>query len=121
MRVDVVGDTPGVVGRPDERGVRHLQSGLTATPQLSTATGATRSPTPGPRLPERPNGRGRGEPVALNAARRVRRAALGNGPGAIPAPRPRPTRLIFLVISPRGSRWSGGEKGRPRCVYSTCA
>jgi hypothetical protein len=34
MRVDVVGDTPVVVGRPDERGVGHLQSGLTR-PHLS--------------------------------------------------------------------------------------
>jgi hypothetical protein len=29
MRVDVVGDTPGVVGWPDERGVPSMQSGLT--------------------------------------------------------------------------------------------
>jgi hypothetical protein len=38
-----------------------------------------------------PDGRNRGEPVALRGARRVRRAVWGNGPGAIPAPRPRPT------------------------------
>jgi hypothetical protein len=38
-----------------------------------------------------PNGRHRGEPVAGKPARRVRRAAWGNGPEAIPAPRPRPT------------------------------
>ena len=29
MRVDAVGDALGVVGRPDERGVGHVQSGLT--------------------------------------------------------------------------------------------
>ena len=39
-----------------------------------------------------PDGRNRGEPVAWRDARRVRRAARGNGPGAMPAPRPRPTR-----------------------------
>jgi hypothetical protein len=33
----------------------------------------------------------RGEPVALRGARRVRRAAWGNGQRAITAPRPRPT------------------------------
>jgi hypothetical protein len=38
-----------------------------------------------------PDGGGHGEPVALRGARRVRRAAWGNGPGVIPAPRPRPT------------------------------
>ena len=32
-----------------------------------------------------------GEPGAVRVARRVRRAAWGNGPGAIPTPRPRPT------------------------------
>jgi hypothetical protein len=36
-------------------------------------------------------GRNHGEPVAVRAARRVRRAAWGNGPAAMPAPRPRPT------------------------------
>ena len=55
-----------------------------------TATAATRSPTPG-HCPTTPDGRNRGEPVAGRPARRVRRAAWGNGPGAIPAPRPRPT------------------------------
>ena len=52
-------------------------------------------------LPTTPNGRHRGEPVALRAARRVRREAWGNGPGAIPAPRPRPTQrqLIFTELA----------------------
>jgi hypothetical protein len=36
MRIDVVGDAPGVVGRPDERGVGYMQSGLT-WPPLSCA------------------------------------------------------------------------------------
>ena len=35
----------------------------------------------------------RGEPGAPRGARRVRRAAWGNGPGAIRTPRPRPTQL----------------------------
>ena len=60
-------------------------------PSRGTATGATRSPTPGSALPEPTHGRNRGEPVALRDARRVRRAAWGNGPAAMPAPRPRPT------------------------------
>ncbi len=58
-----------------------------------TDTAAARSPTPGP-WPTTPNGRHRGEPVAGRPARRVRRAAWGNGPMAIPAPRPRPTQPI---------------------------
>lgn len=37
------------------------------------------------------HGRNHGEPVAWRHARRVRRAAWGNGPAAMPAPRPRPT------------------------------
>src|SRR5680860_992835 len=48
-------------------------------------------PTPGPRLPEPTHGRDHGEPVAWRHAQRVRRAAWGNGPAAMPAPRPRPT------------------------------
>ena len=47
-------------------------------------------PNPWP-WPTTPDGRNRGEPVASRGARRVRRAAWGNGPGATPAPRPRPT------------------------------
>jgi hypothetical protein len=37
------------------------------------------------------DGRPCGEPGAVRVARRVRRAAWGNGPAAMPAPRPRPT------------------------------
>ena len=51
---------------------------------------APRSPTPGPCLTT-PDGSSRGEPGAVRAARRVRRAAWGNGPAATPTPRPRPT------------------------------
>jgi hypothetical protein len=52
--------------------------------------GATRSQRHGhPRTP--PDGRDRGEPVAERSARRVRRAARGNGPVATPTPRPGPT------------------------------
>ena len=36
MRVDVVGDEPGMVRRPDERRVRHVQTGLTR-PLISRA------------------------------------------------------------------------------------
>ncbi len=50
----------------------------------------SKSPAPGPRQTT-PDGRNRGEPAARRRARRVRRAAWGNGPRAIPAPRPRPT------------------------------
>ena len=45
----------------------------------------------GPGCLNQPNGRNHGEPVAEKAARRVRRAAWGNGPAAMLAPRPRPT------------------------------
>src|SRR3954463_1274869 len=48
-------------------------------------------PNPGSRLPEPTHGRNHGEPGAVKVARRVRRAAWGNGPAAMPAPRPRPT------------------------------
>ena len=48
-------------------------------------------PKPGCRAPEQTHGRDHGEPVAWRHARRVRRAAWGNGPAAMPAPRPRPT------------------------------
>jgi DDE superfamily endonuclease len=34
----------------------------------------------------------------VRAARRVRRAAWGNGPRAIPAPRPRPTHLVAAIL-----------------------
>ena len=49
-----------------------------------------------------------GEPGAVKVARRVRRAAWGNGPGVIPTPRPRPTQ-------PSGVRATGGG-GRRRGV-----
>ena len=62
-----------------------------------TATGATRSPTPGPAQPP-PDGSDRGEPGAWRRARRVRRAAWGNGPAATPAPRPRPTQPEKAVV-----------------------
>jgi hypothetical protein len=58
---------------------------------ILVAGSTTCSPTPGPRLPEPTHGRNHGEPVAWRHARRVRRAAWGNGPAAMPAPRPRPT------------------------------
>jgi hypothetical protein len=55
-----------------------------------TATAVSRSPTLGPPQP-RLNGRGALSP---GEARRVRRVACGNGPGAIPIPRPRPTQPL---------------------------
>lgn len=48
-------------------------------------------PARGPGCLNQPHGRNHGEPVAWRHARRVRRAAWGNGPAAMPAPRPRPT------------------------------
>ena len=57
----------------------------------ATDTEEPRSPIPGS-SPTTPNDRNRGEPEAERSARRVRRAAGGNGPRAIPEPRPRPTR-----------------------------
>jgi hypothetical protein len=56
---------------------RTLQPGL-GTHHAGTATGATRSPTPG-RWHTPPDGRCRGEPAAWKHARRVRRAAWGKG------------------------------------------
>jgi transposase len=65
-------------------------------------------PLPGQHHPQpvdpaqpRPHGRNRGEPGAMKVARRVRRAAWGNGPRVIPAPRPRPTqpeRALVLCV-----------------------
>ena len=52
----------------------------------ATATGALRSPHPGPRRHE-----SRGEPDALRGARPVRRAGRGNGPAERLTPRPGPT------------------------------
>jgi len=54
-----------------------------------TAIAAATSPAPGQL--NQPDGRNRGEPVASRGARRVRREVRGNGPGAIPEPRPGPT------------------------------
>src|SRR5215472_19070828 len=53
-------------------------------------TGGTRS-RPHGHLRSPPDGSSRGEPVAGRPARRVRRAARGNGPVATPGPRPGPT------------------------------
>lgn len=63
-----------------------------------TDTAATRSPAPG-RL-NQPDGSSRGAPAALRGARRVRREARGNGPGAIPEPRPGPTQPTWRVFCP---------------------
>jgi hypothetical protein len=52
-----------------------------------------------------PDGRNRGEPGASRGARRVQRAARGNGPAAIPAPRPVPTQ------PPVGPAWTAGAGG----------
>ena len=55
---------------------------------------------PHPLDPAQPrhDGRNRGEPGAVRVARRVRRAAWGNGSGAIPAPRPRPTQPENAIV-----------------------
>lgn len=47
----------------------------------------------------------------MKVARRVRRAAWGNGAGAIPAPRPRPTQPTGVVVAVRavgGRLWGLG-------------
>jgi RNA-directed DNA polymerase len=71
---------------------------------------ATRSPPPGPWL-TKPDDRFRGEPVALRGARRVRREVRGNGPGAIPTPRPGPTQRSTMGLS---STW----RSATRVVFS---
>ena len=80
--------TAGVEGRPPRfttppggGPIRRTGSNCSTRPRCrspDTATGATRSPTPGPCI--NAHGRNRGEPGAVKAARRVRRAAWGNGP-----------------------------------------
>ncbi len=52
------------------------------------------------------NGRDRGEPGAVRAARRVRRAARRNGPVATPAPRSVPTQQFGRFLSRSASRFS---------------
>ena len=70
------------------------------------ASSTTCSPSLGSRLPEPTHGRNHGEPVAVKAARRVRRAAWGNGPAAMPAPRSRPT-------PPKAAARCGPDRGLP--------
>ena len=77
-------------------------------------------------LPTSPDGSDRGEPGAVKVARRVRRAAWGNGPGAIPTPRPRPTQPAGVGVlrstrrpnprpRPRPNRAPPGSRpGRPQ-------
>jgi len=74
-----------------------------------TATGAARSPVPG--SPTTPDGRNRGEPGTRRRVRRVRRAAWGNGPGAIRVPRPRLTQP-----SRRSARVPVSDGGHCRAV-----
>jgi hypothetical protein len=69
-------------------------SGSPRSRSSGIATTAARSPAPGYCNP--PDGRHRGEPVALRGARREVR---GNGPGAIPAPRP------GLLSEPASTNW----------------
>jgi len=74
------------------RGHQALRSPAKAAappPNPGTATEARSRPDGSYR--NRPDGSFRGEPVAWRHARRVRRAAWGNGSGATPTPRPRPT------------------------------
>src|SRR5665648_885991 len=84
---------------------------------VSSGTGieARASPTPTRSPPERRHPRG--EPVAVRAARRVRRAARGNGTTAMPSPRPGPTQHVALRERRRGRVAQGrdeqGAPGRP--------
>ncbi|WP_222849913.1 group II intron maturase-specific domain-containing protein [Trebonia kvetii] len=66
--------------RPATDGIELFSLASVRSP--GTSTGAARSPTPG-QCQTTPNGRNRGEPAARRRARRVRRAAWGNGPRAI--------------------------------------
>ena len=50
----------------------------------------------------------RGEPGASRGARPVRRAAWGNGPAAMPTPRPRPTQPPCGPSCPALCRWGPG-------------
>src|SRR5215218_11270754 len=54
----------------------------------------------------------RGEPGAVRVARRVRRAARGNGTVATPSPRPGPTRL-----APRLHQAGRGRRARPEGAH----
>ena len=109
--------------RPSADGIELFNIASVRSP--GTATAAARSPTPGPAQP-RLNGRDRGEPAAGRPARRVRRAAWGNGPGAIPAPRPRPTqplaRLLSAVSLGRAvSCWKVASPRRSAATLTNCA
>ena len=79
---------PSLAHRPhrpvasDQRGRDRVVQPRDDTDHSVTATGATRSPTPGSALPEPTHGRNHGEPGAVKVARRVRRAAWGNGPSS---------------------------------------
>jgi hypothetical protein len=64
-------------------------AGLRRSASAGTATGATSSPHLGFNQPS--NDSDRGEPVAVRAARPVRREAWGNRLAVMPAPRPMPT------------------------------
>ena len=75
-------------------------------------------PLPGRTIPNpylhrnHPDGSDRGEPGAWRRARRVRRAAWGNGPAAMPTPRPRPTQPAHgpsCLAGPGGVQASGDE------------
>ena len=69
-------------GGADPRQTRSTVQHCPPSRSGDTATEATRSPALG-QSATRPDGSNRGEPVAEKFARRVRRAAWGNGPGAI--------------------------------------
>jgi hypothetical protein len=93
--------SPASASSGDARGER-----ASGTPAPSPI-GAARSPAPGP-CQITPDSRNRGEPAAGRPARRVRRAAWGNGLEAIPAPRPSPTQpLRERSVTPLTQRcWS---------------
>src|ERR1700754_4413961 len=103
-----------MAGGPDLRRTGSNSSTWPRYPSRGTAAGATRSPTPG-RWHTPPDGRCRGEPVAWQHARRVRRAAWGNGPMATPAPRPRPTQPHDVAV---GTAAHGAPLG---AMVRTCA
>ncbi|WAP61019.1 group II intron maturase-specific domain-containing protein [Streptomyces sp. S465] len=84
------GSPPRPGGGDPSRLTGSSNSGSHRSRSAATDTGPVRSPAHGSlRTPS--DGRDRGEPVALRGARRVRREARRNGPGAIPTPRSGPT------------------------------
>jgi Glyoxalase-like domain len=113
----------GTAVRRRSKPVRHRIGTGTPLPLPRTVDPPALDPAP-----TTPDDSDRGEPAAVKAARRVRRAAWGNGPAATLVPRPRPTQLLAKRVmgpfSPLGALSEssadlhGREKQRHRCCTS---